>query len=189
MKLQGVFSGKTKGAPFEEQRALARLEAQLAVGAWVTGGVAGLLRGLYGASSLGLLLWSLLGLLLLVAGGVAGCFLGLCLRHLQQQLRSQRPTAEDEKPRQHAQGAELVGSLTLGSAAGGFLGLLAALVSGHWATAPYTGALGALAGACLFTMAGDLVRVVMRMLILDSRAARGLGPPPEGGEDKRSDQA
>lgn len=168
-----------------EQALLQRIEQQLAVGSWLVGGAAGVLRGLYGGEDLGLMLWAILGLLMVAAAGAVGSALGLLLRLLLQRGRKQDEDAFETlahlavegdatemerggKSSGGAHGANHVGSFALGSFVGGFIGVVGTLVAGFWATAPYGAAAGALVLSCILAIYGDLVRVILLMLARDS---------------------
>ncbi len=150
-----------------EHQAMERLQAQLTLGAWCIGGVAGLLAHV-GGSDLNPLFSALLGLLLVVLAGICGGGLGFILHYALQRLRK-----SGEPPNQNSdQGPEFVGAVALGSATGAFLGLVAALSLGAWEQAPLivAGSAGVLSLA--FTLTGRLAATMLRMLVLDTRRAR-----------------
>jgi len=184
MNLQGFFRHGGKGArrgdsrSFSEQQALERIEAGFVVGGWCVGALAGLLKGLYTDQPPGVVAWTVAGLLAVAAAGMAGCFVGLMLRLLRKALR--KGDANDGQ----AAAPELVASLSLGTGVGSFLGALAAIFTGAWALTPWIAAAGALAACALFTLSGDVVRVLMRMMALDSRAARRAGYTGEAGSGR-----
>lgn len=162
--LKNLFSAKDKepvsALPgITEQRVLERIEARLTIGAWCVGAVSGLVRAYHLDENI--LLWMLAGLFLVLAGGVAGCFLGV-LGHYLRRIASPYPE----------NGPELLASLALGSGSGSFLGAVAAVVGGYWKAVPWCAAGGALLLCLAFALTGDLVRVIMRMLAWDSRAVR-----------------
>lgn len=151
---------------FSELQALERIEAQFAVGGWCVGAAAGALRGLYLGEDASVIGWTMAGLLAVAVAGMVGCFVGLSLRLLRKSLQKNQEDTGDP---------ELVASLSLGTGIGSFLGALAGVLLGAWTWAPWTAAAGALLMSAAFTLFGDMVRVLMRMMALDSRAARKAG--------------
>lgn len=133
------------------------------------GAAMGFLRGMNAPDDQGLLIWTLAGLLLVAGAGMLGCFAGFAGRLLTRFLRGRNQEQNDTGP-------ELVASLALGTGIGSFLAGLGAVLSGAWETGPFAAAAGAFVLSTLFTMSGDLVRMLVRMIALDSRAARRARP-------------
>lgn len=158
---------KHRGAKpsFNLHQAAERIEARFAVGGWCVGAAMGFLRALNAPGEQGLLIWSLAGLLLVAGAGMLGCFAGFAGRLALTILRSRKTEQNDPGP-------ELVASLALGTGVGSFLAGLGAVLAGAWETGPFAAAAGAFALSALFTMSGDMVRMLVRMIALDSRAAR-----------------
>ncbi len=154
---------------FNVHQAAERIEAQFAVGGWCVGAAMGFLRGMHAPGEQGLLIWTLAGILLTAGAGMLGCFAGYVGRLGLRTVRSRNKEQDD-------QGPELVASLALGTGIGGFLAGLVAVLAGAWETGPFAAAAGAFVLSALFTMTGDLVRVLIRMIALDSKAARRARP-------------
>lgn len=148
-----------------------RLQAQLTLGAWCIGGVAGLLAHV-GGSDLNPLFSALLGLLLVVLAGICGGGLGFFLHFVMQRRRGSGEPPDQGPGQNSGQDPDFVGAVALGSATGAFLGLVAALSLGAWEQAPLIVAVGAGALSLVFSLAGRLADTMLRMLVLDSRRAR-----------------
>lgn len=160
-----------RGGRGSEHQALERLQAQLTLGAWCIGGVAGLLAHV-GGSDLNPLLGALLGLLLVVLAGICGGGLGFFLHFVMQRRRGKGESPDHSRDQGRDHGPDPVGAVALGSATGAFLGLVAALSLGAWEQAPLIVAVGAGVLSLVFSLAGRLGDTMLRMLVLDSRRAR-----------------
>ncbi|MBG0776051.1 MAG: hypothetical protein H0S85_06390 [Desulfovibrionaceae bacterium] len=162
-----------------EEQALAQLRARLLVGTLLLGGLAGLVRGLYGDAGQGPASHALVGLGLALLGGAGGGFLGAMLRALLDAVRGGGAARGGVQE-------DTMGGTLLGALVGTLAGLVGACVLGRWESADIWAACGGGLGGALGALPGGAANVLLRMLVYD-RADAPL-PPPDTRRDADDDE-
>ena len=144
--------------------ALVRVRTKTFVVACLVGVASGCLTGWYG-QTLGLVGGAVAGLLAVVVAGQAGGFLGMFAGHAVALARGTGSGVTTD-------------AVQLVACFGGFLGLVAALVSLQWHQAMWWASAGSLAAGVAGGAAGELADVLLRLSVLD-----------ESGDEERAEQA
>ncbi len=147
------------------EEALHGLRARFIVGGWAVGGVAGGLAWLQAPEEgeLYIRVLTALGLTMLAgtAGGFAGVFARTAAAHLSR---------SSEQGETHTDDA--VSGAALGSFCGSFLGVVAVLLLGSPVNMNLGAAWGAGVGGLAGALPGGVSRVLLRMMVMDSRVRR-----------------
>ncbi len=157
---------------------IARTQSKCALTAWFIGLLAGFIQGFYGEASLPLVIAALLGSAFLAIAGAVGTMSGLLIRVIIAESRKRKSLWESE---------EIISGLVLGTLGGGFLGLVAALVSGFWHLAGTCAVSGAYAGAFFCTLLSQRSDMLIQLLTVektpgisfDEPQKRQKLPPPD----------